>query len=130
MIGIGTNCATEASSGGALEAWKPSAASLIAMDWAPLIDELAGTAGRPPDGAAGAAVCALATAVVGAEAGLAAHHAVVGLGGPFQGVHFVHRTDTGLNAERQSVLRVDGRAGIPSLDGPAAPDEQERGGLQ
>src|SRR5205823_12719326 len=30
------------------------------------------------------------------EARLAAHHAVVGLGGPFQGVHFVHRTDTGL----------------------------------
>src|SRR5262249_25463807 len=44
------------------------------------------------------------------EARLAAHHAVVGLGGPFQGVHFVHRTDTGLGAERQRVLRVDGRA--------------------
>src|SRR3954447_24038823 len=64
------------------------------------------------------------------EARLAAHHAVVGLGGPFQGVHFVHRTDTGLDAERQRVLRVDGRAGVPALDGPAAPDEQERGGLQ
>src|SRR5690242_8308028 len=25
------------------------------------------------------------------EACLAAHHAVVGLGGPFQGIHFVHR---------------------------------------
>src|SRR5262249_11711388 len=54
------------------------------------------------------------------EARLAAHHAVVGLGGPFQGVHFVHRTDTGLDAERQRVLRVDGRAGVPALDGPAA----------
>src|SRR5262245_53795938 len=64
------------------------------------------------------------------EARLAAHHAVVGLGGPFQGVHFVHRTDTGLDAERQRVLRVDGRAGVPALDGPAAPDEQERGGLE
>src|SRR3954469_8306413 len=64
------------------------------------------------------------------EARLAAHHAVVGLGGPFQGVHFVQRTDTGLDAERQRVLRVDGRAGVPALDGPAAPDEQERGGLQ
>ena len=30
----------------------------------------------------------------------------------------------------QRVLRVDGRAGVPALDGPAAPDEQERGGLQ
>ena len=64
------------------------------------------------------------------EARLAAHHAVVGLGGPFQGVDFVHRTHAGLDAERQRVLRVDGRAGVPALDGPAAPDEQERGGLQ
>src|SRR5262245_56174473 len=64
------------------------------------------------------------------EACLAAHHAVVGLGGPIQGVHFVHRTNTGLDAERQRVLRVDGCAGVPALDRPAAPDEQERGGLQ
>ena len=64
------------------------------------------------------------------EARLAAHHAVVGLGGPFQRVHLVHRTDAGLDAERQRVLRVDGRAGVPALDGPAAPDEQERGDLQ
>src|SRR4051812_35238244 len=35
------------------------------------------------------------------EARLAAHHAVVGLGGPLQRVHLVHRTDAGPDAERQ-----------------------------
>src|SRR5262249_30006594 len=49
------------------------------------------------------------------EASLAAHHAVVRLGRPIKRVHFVHRTDTGLDAKRQRVLRVDGRAAVPAL---------------
>src|SRR5690242_13295241 len=66
MIGCGTNCATEASSGGALEAWKPSAASLMATDCAPGT-VLAGTAGIPLEGAG---TVLLATALVGAAAGV------------------------------------------------------------
>ena len=69
MIGIGTNCATDASSGGALDGWKPSALSVIETDCAPTT-VLAGTAGTPVDGPLGAGE--LATAVVGAGAGVAA----------------------------------------------------------
>ena len=69
MIGMGTNCATDESSGGALDGWKPRAASLMETDCAPFI-VLAGTAGSPPDRATGAGL--LATAVVGAAAGVGA----------------------------------------------------------
>ena len=76
MIDIGTNWAPDASSGGALEGWNPREASVIATDCAPFTEltGTAGTAGVPPDGGG----VALATAVVGAEAGALDVSAVAG----------------------------------------------------
>lgn len=51
-----------------------------------------------------------------AEAGFAAHHAVVGLSDAVEREGFVHRADSRVGAEGERVLGVDGGAGVPALD--------------
>ena len=46
---------------------------------------------------------------------LAAHHLLVGLGDALQRENFVHRTHAVKDAERERVLRIDGRPRIPAL---------------
>src|SRR2546425_563333 len=57
------------------------------------------------------------------KARLAAHHAVVGFGHALQGIGLVYRPHAGPHAERERVLGIDRRPGIPALDR-AAPHEQ------
>src|ERR1700694_6175250 len=59
------------------------------------------------------------------KSGFAAHHAFVSFGDAFQREDFVHGTHAAEDAERERLLRIYRRAGIPALDGPASADEQQ-----
>ena len=52
-----------------------------------------------------------------AEARLAAQHVLVSFGGAIERKDFVHGMDAGEDAEIQRVFGIDGRAGVPALDG-------------
>src|SRR5256885_5634997 len=59
------------------------------------------------------------------RSGLAAHHALVALGGALERKHLRHRPHAGVHGEGQRVLRVDGRARRPA-DDRAAPEEDRK----
>src|SRR6266487_6212602 len=60
------------------------------------------------------------------KSGCAAHHPLVSLGDSFQWKDFIHRLHAGQRTELERILRVDRRAGIPTLDRPLTADEKNR----
>src|SRR5712675_2422356 len=61
-----------------------------------------------------------------AETRFAAHHSLVRLGGFFQRKNFVHGMHVRRRTKLECILRIDGRSRVPTFDGPAASDEQNR----
>jgi hypothetical protein len=55
--------------------------------------------------------------------GLAAHHALISLGGALQGIDLTHGADPGQHAESHGILRIDGRPGVPPRDDQAPHDK-------
>src|SRR5262245_18010298 len=60
-----------------------------------------------------------------AEAGLPAHHPLVGVGGAIEREGLVHRAHARPRAEREGVLQVDRGTGGPACDGTAPRDEED-----
>src|SRR6266571_251370 len=103
--------------------WAVNCAERAAGSWAGVseVEQLRlkmGWSGLPPDGQDHA------------KTRLAAHHALVGLGGALEREGLVHRPHPGARAEDERLLRVDRRPRVPPLDRAPSGEKQDRGDLQ